>query len=143
MRQQKGGWGHPRENFSELNWRGVGQAPLECLLGPRTPCSPDLGHVGDLQFLLGALLAAVAAAVLSFQRLCLDCGCSEVAPLPTLEDDLVAATENLKGFADLLHGVELDGSRFVEVLEVRWEDKVAHGNSVDVEAERLDRVGTL
>src|SRR5437867_7107712 len=90
-----------------------------------------------------ALRAPVAAAIFMGEASLLDGGAEHLAPLAALEDDLIAAGEDLERLPDLLETIERHRPRLVERLEVGRVDEVGHRDAVHLETERLDRVGAL
>src|SRR5204863_3128692 len=122
----------------------IGEA-FEATLGPALQAL-DLLLVGAPQLVPcrpHALFAAVAAPVLAAEALFLRNRCEDLAPLSVLEDDLIAAGKDLKRLADLLHLIEAHRTSLVKNLEIGRIDEVRHRNSVDFEAEPLDRIGAF
>src|SRR5437867_7932220 len=102
-----------------------------------------LGALRPYQLFLPPLLAAMTAAVFFGKLLGLFFRSEELAPLAVAEGDLITALEYLERLCDGVHGVKADGVGLVELLEVSWIDKVAHGDSIHFKVQGFHRIGTF
>src|SRR5262245_8532112 len=98
---------------------------------PRRP--PAHVYFGLPQLACLAGFAAVTAPILVRESPFFAFRAEHLTPLSVLEDDLVAAREDLEGPRQLVHVVEVNGVRLVEPFEIGWQDEIAHRNAFHVE----------
>src|SRR6516162_7251808 len=87
-------------------------------------------YIGFLQLPGLARLAAMSAAILLCESLLFRRRAEHLAIFSVLEDDLIAALQDLKGLRHLLRMVELDRLRLAEYFEISGIDEIAHLDAV-------------
>src|SRR5439155_22596599 len=135
-RASRRGGARPSETRRRADLRGrAASCPRPVLR--RTLRPADRARRGAAPPARRALLAAVAAAILAREAPPLRGGAEDLAPAAVLEDDLVAAGEDLERPPDLFQPVELHRPRLVEVLEVGGIHEIGHRVAFDADAGRL------
>src|SRR5690348_14122145 len=100
---------------------------------PLTPRGPRPLHLRCTTQTPAAHFAAVSAAVFTREPSCFRLRAEDLRPLPVLENDLVAARQDLERLFHPVHVIEARRSAFAEAFEEGRIHEVAHGNSVHVE----------